>query len=264
MHRFRLLFLLPAQAGNVLAASPDAVAATLPICVPALEAPPYNYAAGRRGLLPATLRQAAAKSAIAIDIRSYPIKRCHELLRLGQVSAAVVGYSQDAAALYLFPADAAQQPGGPSQLFELQVRLYRLKGNPANFDGRQFQYADRVGVLHHSLALQAPLARHPVKVDYGNHTPAQHLEKLLARRFDLLLAIPEYLDPVIETSGMQDSVEKLPQVFMRLNVYLALSPRAGAAQLEMGRKMWRTISDMSRRGELRRLLRNEQQLLRKK
>lgn len=237
-------------------------ATPLSVCVPALEAPPYNYAAGQRGVLPATLKRAAAKNGIAIHIRSYPIKRCHELLRLGQVSAAVVGYSQDAAALYLFPADAAQQPGGPSQLFELQVRLYRLKGNPANFDGRQFQYADRVGVLHHSLALQAPLARHPVKVDYGNHTPAQHLEKLLARRFDLLLAIPEYLDPVIETSDAQNMVEKLPQVFMRLHVYLALSPRAETTQLENGRKLWQTIADMSRRGDIQRLLQHEQQLLR--
>lgn len=227
------------------------------LCVPDMEVPPYSYDKGSQGVISQLLRLAADKAATAMVSQAMPLRRCHELLRQGLVDASLISYSSEAASAFRFPADADTANDPPTQLARLQVKLYRLRNSAAGWNGQQFHNARRVGIQHDAILLRRMLAEQPVQVDFNNFTAQQQIDKLLARRFDLLLGLGDQLDPLINGGGLSGKIETLTEPFTTAHVYLAFSPQFASARGETVQSMWRTIADLNRSGVMQRLLRRE-------
>lgn len=228
------------------------------LCVPDMEVPPYSHDKGRQGTVPQLLRMAADKAATSISSQTLPLRRCHELLRQGLVDASLISYSAEAASAFRFPDDAGPANNPPAQLAALRVKLYRLRNSPANWDGRQFFHAMRVGVQHDTILVRRLLSELPIQVDYNNFTAQQQVDKLLAGRFDLLLGLSDQLDPIVSSSGLSDKIEALAEPFITAHVYLAFSPQFVESSGTVAQTMWRAIADLNRAGVMQRLLRDPQ------
>lgn len=258
MRQYALLALLLTPVAAMAQPAVTPTQAEVRLCMPDMEVWPYLFDKGRKGSLAKVLRMATDKAAIRLTTQTYPNRRCHELLREGLMDAGIVAYSAPSAAAFVFPADAGKINVASTRLALLQVAVYRRKHSTADWDGNQFQHTRSIGLIHDAIAVRPLLERYQLKIDESNFTPQQHVDKLLAKRFDLLLGLPEYIEPAIAENDQATAIEKLPTPFMTIQVYLVFSQQFAATRADTGRLLWQAIAELSGAGVIERLRQDEQ------
>lgn len=244
---------------HILCVGSAMAAPAVRLCLPEVELWPFAYERSSKGSVIDTLQLAARRANLTLQIKTYPTRRCHELVRSGAMDSTLVGYSQENLGLFLFPEDANESSTPASRLVNLQAAVYRRKGSQANWDGEHFSHASSIGIPHDYLVLKQKLSQFPVRVDENNFNAEQQLQKLLASRFDLMITYPEYLEPMLRhTQTSQLKIEKLQQLFLTAQMYLVFS-RASGNTPAAAEALWQSIRDLMQSGDAKQLLQRAQQ-----
>lgn len=218
------------------------------VCLPDLQAPPYlNNSAQRPGVTERLLLDAGEAAGLAVQLSRQPIRRCRQLLALGQVEAVLAAASPANQALGLFP---LRQGSADAQRRVAQLRLVwvRRAGSPLDWDGHQLLGRTPgaapllVGVRRSMEAAGELVQELGLRVDDGAFGTAQLLEKLAAGRVDLVLGLEEEMRQALRAPELRARLQLLPRPLRQLDFYAVLAPGLTPPARRLGERWWDEIA----------------------
>lgn len=233
-----------------LLAAPGARAEPRPwrVCLPDLQAPPYlNNTPQRPGVTERLLVDAGAAAGLAVQLSRQPIRRCRQLLALGQIEAVLAAASPANQSLGLFP---LRQGSADVQRRVAQLRLVwvRRAGSPLDWDGRQLlgqapaSAPPLVGVRRSMEAVSELVQELGLRVDDGAFGTTQLLEKLAAGRIDLVLGLEEEMRQALRAEALRERLQLLPRPLRQLDFYAVLAPGLTPQERRLGERWWDEIA----------------------
>ncbi|WP_235429268.1 substrate-binding periplasmic protein [Chromobacterium vaccinii] len=163
-----------------------AAAGERPLELVTLQYPPYQYQDGAevRGVAVDVVREAFRRMGRSVHVGVYPWGRSLAMAESGQADAVFT--------LYKTPEREARLDYSRQVLMPQEVSLFVLQDSPIRFDGRLSQLAGyrfgAVRAVSYGAVFDAAVRQGGIRIAEMAASGEQNLDKLLARRFDILVS----------------------------------------------------------------------------
>lgn len=209
---------------------------------------PYTHPDPRKpGTMQRAIRSIGKKLGIQIIDSPLPWRRCQAFVRSGAADAMVGGSYMDFNLEFSDFPMLGNAANSKKSLGFARVILLRRAGSAADFDGKSF--------LHTNLPVGTPAGTRIVlaeaqkfgPVDDDAHTDEQNIQKLLAKRIDLMAGYEFDLKELIK-GKYEGKVEILARPLVASHYYLAFSKKFTAENRELVELIWKEIEASKRMG----------------
>ncbi len=185
--------------------------------------------------------EAAKALNVTVDRRVAPRKRCIEEIKTGQSDGMIAAYSPERASYAAFP----MRAGGPDESKSLAVVryfAYRRVGSRLEWDGQRFTGlgTGTLGVESGFILITERLRQLGVPFDEGGKSLLQNMEKLVADRFDGIVAMDLEADRQI-LERFAGKVERAGKPFEQTPLYLMVSKQFDEQNPTFMVEYWRAI-----------------------
>lgn len=218
----------------------------LQICIADFEVPPFT-AVDHEDLAQQALRQAARLQERDVVFVARPWRRCFTETAEGSLHGMLpVAYSDGARQLLRFP-EVARQPDASLKLDSIRVRVMRVRGSAAAWDGQRFSGVQGpVLYLSGLKALDDYFARSDLLVDSSARDVEALGRMLLGKRSNLAVDLETRVRRLMQQEQFRTRLEVLPKPLFELPVYLAVSPALQSAQPDFVAQLWRDTARIYR------------------
>ncbi|MES2126121.1 MAG: hypothetical protein V4463_02525 [Pseudomonadota bacterium] len=225
-----------------------ASAAPMQICISDVSMPPFIYK-DRDGTIQVLLKQAAIRAGLPVILLPMPIKRCLAELTAGKVAARIAGVNDLTRDTLRFPMNGKDFDAERALGVAREVAL-RLKGSELEWDGQHFSK------LNHAVLMQPGfpgtellLKSLKIPIDSGGKTMAINLDKLLAKRGEVVVGLESSARVLMEQAPYAGKFEMLPIPVHTVTHYLAFSRVYYEAYSDDVERLWNAIVDTKRSPE---------------
>lgn len=170
----RALFALPFLLPPVLSAQP-----VLRLCHDDVDVYPWHMQ-GNQGLSFRMMDAVARQAGVRVAYTPLPWTRCLASVAAGEQDGALAAsYSAERAAAIVYPATDGDVPDRSRRMSSDSYSLYKLKGQPLEWDGKQFRNLHGRIAVQHGYSIGNVIRQLGAEVDDSDKEPAQVLRKLL-------------------------------------------------------------------------------------
>lgn len=252
MHTKKAIFLLA-----LLMVSQGLCAQVTRICYEDAQNIPWNTADGQ-GLNNRLVRLAAAQSGMRVDLMALPWKRCLIEVADGRVDGAVgASFNDERASFAAYPMDALGMPDAARRIRFDGYSFYRLKGSPADWDGKRFVHLSDPISAQLGYAIVRDLKTMGVAVEESSGDAAQHMRKLTHGHVPLVALLSYEGDALLQTPEFADRVERIPTAFSRKPYFVIFNkPYYGNNQKAVD-DFWAAIAVVRESAAFRKLVRDQ-------
>lgn len=247
------LILLGLWGGGV---SRAAEAPLMQICTGDDDAYPWQMN-DRPGLLMRLMQMVEQRVGGRFVITAKPWKRCLLELRSGDVHAAFKSsYSPERAAEGVVFPMLGDRPDAAKRMLMDSYSLFRLKGSPVEWDGKQLK-ADGVIGAQSGFSIVAQLRALGATVDDGTRVAPVSLQKLLAGRVvAVALQTQEGETRLAQNPEFAARIERVHPVLTEKPYFLVYSRQFFAQHEDHARAIWDAIAQVRESAEFRQLVRD--------
>lgn len=193
------------------------------ICYEDAENIPWNTADGQ-GLNNKLVLWAAAQSGMRVEMTALPWKRCLVDVAGGRMDGAVgASFTDERASFAVYPTTALGKPDPARRIRMDGYSLYRLKGNPADWDGRHFVHLSDPISAQLGYAIVGDLKAMGVAVEESSGDAAQHMRKLTQGHVPLVALLSYEGDALLQDPEFADRVERIQTAFSRKPYFVIFS-----------------------------------------
>lgn len=233
-----------------------AEAPLMQICTGDVDAYPWQMS-DRPGLLMHLMQMVEQRVGGRFAITAKPWKRCLLELRSGDVHAAFKSsYSPERAAEGIVFPMLGDRPDAAKRMLMDSYSLFRLKGSPVEWDGRQLK-ADGVVGAQTGFSIVAQLRALGATVDDGTRLAPVSLQKLLAGRVvAVALQTQEGDTRLAQNPEFAARIERIQPVLTEKPYFLVYSRQFFAQHENHARAIWDAIAQVRESAEFRALVRD--------
>ncbi|WP_232514843.1 substrate-binding periplasmic protein [Chromobacterium violaceum] len=206
---------------------PLSVAGERPLELVTLQYPPYQYqeGAGVKGFVVDIVREAFSRMGRTVHVSVYPWGRSLAMVETGQADAIFT--------LYKTPEREARLDYSRQTLMPQAVSLFVLQDSTIRFDGRLGQLAGyRFGVVRsvsYGAAFDTAARQGLIRIAETAASGEQNMEKLVARRFDILVSNRLGAWDIIRRQHVEGLVRELQPPVERIPSYIAFARKPDLA-----------------------------------
>lgn len=199
------------------------------------------------GTMQVLVAQVAAELGVALEVRALPWRRCQQDVRTGKVDAVIgaadVPFNRELAEFPLAGGEVDQQRA----LGVARVVLAKRVDSPVDWDGQTFHLLTTpVGTAAGTQIMIEQVKRHGGRADEGARTDERNLEKLLAKRIDLMAAYDLDLQPLL-SGKYQGKVVVLPIPLSETSYYLVFAKKFAVGHQDLVQRFWHSLAATKKR-----------------
>lgn len=198
--------------------------------------------AANPGVLPELMLQLPRRiPTLSIKLSRMPWKRCLAQLQSGEVDALVASFKPDRLANGIYP----MKNNSPDPALAIDVRsyhLYKLKGNPAKWDGLQLTELNGAVGAPLGYSIIDDLQKMGVKVEQTRSASAD-FQKLALRRLAAVASLEMVGDYYVRTSREGNIVKVMPALATK-EYYLMFSRQFMQNHPALAAQIWRTLVEV--------------------
>jgi len=213
----------------------------LRVCVADMAYPPYiTLDPAHPGLAERRLVEAGAAVGVRVEIAYLPIRRCHRMVRDGDMDLVYLAATPQSLAEYRFPRTAQGQPDRALRIAQEHVVVVVRRADPVVWDGKRFGQPPALGTRAGLRMAREAAERLGLAVDDSAFDAAQALRKLQAKRHDAVLL----LQADVEQQGtlMKElDLLALPKPAATFDGYMAASPKLHPGREAALRAYWKAL-----------------------
>lgn len=185
--------------------------------------------------------EAGRLAGVAVSLHYAPIRRCHRMVRDGELDVVYMAATPESLPAYRFPLNERGQPDRALRLKEETVLLVQHHGQTARWDGLRFSAPVRLGTRAGlRMAHEAARSHHLSLADDSAADAEQALRMVAAGRYDFAVLLEVDLRGQATTLG-QLGLEVLPQPMARFDGFMVGSLRLAPDRLPALEAWWRAL-----------------------
>ena len=213
----------------------------LRVCIANLAYPPsITLDPANPGTRERQFLEAGRRAGVAVTLHYWPIKRCHRMVREGELDAVYLAATPESLADFRFPMDRQGKPDPRLRIKEEVVVLVRRRGDGPTWNGTQFSAPPRLGTRA-GLRMAREAARlRGLEIDDSAFDTPQVLRKLHAGRHDFAVLLE------VDLRGQEGlleelDLERLPEPLARFDGFMAGAPGLAGPSLAALQAWWRAL-----------------------
>lgn len=186
------------------------------------------------------VKMTAAEIGVELELVRQPWKRALENLKKGEVDGVFSGsFSKDRLELGVYPMK-GDAPDEDLRIGTTSYSLYRVKGSPVNWDGKNFSGLTGSISAPAGYSIVADLKKLNVPVDESSST-TQDLTMLKAGRIDAVAAQEVTADELLKKPEYA-KVEKVSPPIVTKSYFLLFSHQIAQKDPDLVKKFWTTLA----------------------
>jgi len=203
------------------------------------------------GSMQTTIKMAAARIGIDVNLTPLPFKRCRDSVDANLVAGILgAGYTPQNESIAVFPMK-ANGVDTSRALVSLKAMVFRAKGSGAGWNGREFSGLNLPVLFQGYPAFLSKLEALRVPYDYGTTTVENNFSKLLADRGAVVIAFENDGMAALAKEEFAQKIEMLPTPFTEMAFYLAFSKQYFKQNTALAEKLWNAIHDARNSPEMK-------------
>jgi len=197
---------------------------------------------GAHGLDNNLLEMASARSGVKIEMLALPWKRCLSDVGYGtQAGVFAASYNADRAAYAAYPMIDDKLDASRRIRFD-SYSLYRLKGNPVSWDGKQLTNLKKPVGVQLGYSASADLIKLGAAVDESSVVVELQMRKLVVGRVDLVALLTFEGDALLEKAEFSDKVEKLSPPLIEKPYFLIFNKDYYRNNKKLADDLWAAVA----------------------
>lgn len=222
----------------------DSYAKTIKICVVDTPIPPFSFP-DREGQAQRVVRIAIEKQGWQAEFQVVPVNRCRAGLKFGEFDAtAVFPVTATNREVAVFPSKGAAVDSAMA-LGIAKAFAYRRVGSQANWDGHAFNGVKSPILFPLGIsAIEAKLATLKIPYSDSAKTMPQIFNMLILKRADIVVGKEYEAEEVAQTDEFRDKVERLPEPFISIEMYVAFSRQFYLREKATAERIWSAIPQL--------------------